>query len=176
MNNGARVENVVPTAAELAGDFSATTYPAVTGAPGGLLPAYGTPDCTAVQNAGYDCLPVDPYTGLNDWGTQVPAAFQTARIGLVAIANHFWSAPNVANTPEGTTNFITNIPGPLVMNQQTYRGDQNLGKIRLSFRPLHSRLLQQPHPVQLRIHRLRYRGIYPDRRRVGDIPYHQHRR
>ncbi len=128
MNNGARVENVVPTAAELAGDFSATTYPAVTGAPGGLLPAYGTPTCTAVQNAGYDCLPVDPYTGLNDWGTQVPAAFQTARIGLVAIANHFWSAPNVPNTPEGTTNFITNIPGPLTMNQQTYRGDQNLGR------------------------------------------------
>jgi hypothetical protein len=81
-----------------------------------------------VQNAGYDCLPADPYTGLNDWGTQVPAAFQTARVGQVAIANHFWSAPNVAGTPEGATNFITNIPGPLVMNQQTYRGDQNLGR------------------------------------------------
>jgi hypothetical protein len=128
MNNGARVQSVVPTAAELGGDFSATTYPAVTGAPGGLLPAYGTPTCTAVQNAGYDCLPVDPTTGLNDWGTQVPAAFQTARIGLVAIANHFWKTPTVAGTPEGTTNFIQNIPGPLVMNQQTYRGDQNLGK------------------------------------------------
>ena len=128
MNNGARVQSVVPTAAELAGDFSATTYPAVTGAPGGLLPAYGTPTCTAVQSAGYDCLPVDPTTGLNDWGTQVPAAFQTARIGLVAIANHFWKAPTVAGTPEGTTNFIQNIPGPLIMNQQTYRGDQNLGR------------------------------------------------
>ena len=128
MNNGARVQNVVPTAAELGGDFSATTYPAVTGYPGGVLPAYGTPACTAVLNAGYDCLPVDPTTGLNDWGTQVPKGVQTARIGLVAIANGFWSAPNVANTPEGTTNFIPNIPGPLTMNQQTYRGDQNLGK------------------------------------------------
>jgi hypothetical protein len=128
MNNGARVENVVPTAAELGGDFSATTVPAVTGFPGGPLPAYGTPGCTAVINAGYDCLPADPFTGQNDWGTQVPKAFQTARIGLVAIANGFWSAPNVANTPEGTTNFITNIPGPLTMNQQTYRGDQLLGK------------------------------------------------
>ena len=128
MNNGARVENVVPTAAELAGDFSAATIPAVTGFPGGPMPAYGTPACTAVINAGYDCLPADPTTGLNDWGAQVPAAFQTARIGLVAIANGFWSAPNIANTPEGTTNFITNIPGPLTMNQQTYRGDQILGK------------------------------------------------
>ncbi len=27
------------------------------------------------------------------------------------------------------TNFIQNIPGPLKMNQQTYRGDQNLGKL-----------------------------------------------
>ena len=26
------------------------------------------------------------------------------------------------------TNFIKNIPGPLTMNQQTYRGDQLLGK------------------------------------------------
>ncbi len=128
MNNGARVENVVPTAAELAGDFSATTVPAVTGYAGGPLPAYGTPACTAVQNAGYDCLPADPTTGLNDWGSMVPAGFQTARIGLVAVANNFWAAPNIANTPEGVTNFITNIPGPLVMNQQTYRGDQNLGK------------------------------------------------
>src|SRR5580658_10336457 len=89
MNNGARVENVVPTAAELSGDFSAATVPAVTGYAGGPLPAYGTPACTAVQNAGYDCLPADPTTGLNDWGTKVPAAFQTARIGQVAIANHF---------------------------------------------------------------------------------------
>jgi hypothetical protein len=128
MNNGERVQNVVPTAAELAGDFSATTYPAVNGLPGGALPAYGTPTCTAVQNAGYDCLPADPTTGLNDWGSVVPASAQTARVGAVAVANHFWSAPNVANTPEGVTNFITNIPGPLVMNQQTYRGDQTLGK------------------------------------------------
>ena len=128
MNNGARVESVNPTPAELGGDFSATTVPAVTGFPGGPLPAYGTPACTAVQNAGYDCLPADPTTGLNDWGTHVPAAFQTARVGLVAVANGFWSTPNVANTPEGTTNFITNIPGPLTMNQQTYRGDQLLGK------------------------------------------------
>src|SRR5580704_7195662 len=129
MNNGARVENVVPTAAELAGDFSATTLPRLTGFPGGPLPAYGTPDCTTVQNAGYDCLPADPTTGLNDWGTQVPAAAQTARIGLVAVANKFWRAPNVPGNPaEGVVNFIDNIPGPLTMNQQTYRGDQLLGK------------------------------------------------
>jgi hypothetical protein len=129
MNNGNRVQAVYPTPAELAGDFSQTTYPAVNGLPGGPLPAYGTPTCTAVQNAGYDCLPADPTTGLNDWGTQVPTAAQTARIGQVAIANKFWRAPNVpGHTDEGVVNFITNIPGPLTMNQQTYRGDQLLGR------------------------------------------------
>ena len=129
MNNGQRVQSVIPTPAELGGDFSATTYPFISAAaPGGALPAFGTPTCTIVQNAGYDCLPADPTTGLNDWGTQVPAAFQTARIGLVAVANKFWHTPTTANTPEGAVNFVQNIPGPLTMNQQTYRGDQNLGR------------------------------------------------
>lgn len=129
MNNGQTVRDVVPTPAELSGDFSGTTYPAVNGLPGGPLPAYGTPTCTAVLAAGYDCLPADPATGLNDWGTQVPAAAQTARIGLVAVKNAFWGTPTVQNQPEGLVNFIQNIPGPLTTNQQTYRGDQNLGKL-----------------------------------------------
>ena len=129
MDNGQRVQSVIPTQAEQAGDFSQTTYPAVSGLPGGPLPAYGTPTCTAVQNAGYDCLPADPFTGLNDWGTQVPASAQTARIGQVAVANKFFRPPTVpGNPPEGVVNFIDNIPGPLTMNQQTYRGDQLLGK------------------------------------------------
>ncbi len=145
MNNGARVQNVVPTPAELTGDFSHTTYPAVNGLPGGPLPAYGTPTCTAVQNAGYDCMPVDPTTGLNDWGTQVPAAVQTAGLGWWRLPINFWRAPTVGQPAEGVTNFITNIPGPLTMNQQTYRGDQNLGQIRFSLRPLHPRQLPEPH-------------------------------
>src|SRR5215467_8227937 len=80
MNNGQRIVEYVPTPAELAGDFSQTTYPAVNGLPGGPLPAFGTPTCTAVLAAGYDCLPADPATGLNDWGSQVPAAAQTGRV------------------------------------------------------------------------------------------------
>jgi hypothetical protein len=128
MNNGARLIEYVPTPAELAGDFSQTTYPAVNGLPGGPLPAFGTPTCTAVLAAGYDCLPANPATGLNDWGTQVPASAQTARIGLVAVQNKFWGTPTVNGTPEGVPNFFVNIPGPLTNNQQTYRGDQNLGK------------------------------------------------
>jgi len=129
MNNGARLVESVPTPAELSGDFSQTTYPAVNGLPGGPLPAFGTPTCTAVLASGYDCLPADPTTGLNDWGTQVPSSAQTARIGLVGVKYGFWGTPTAANTPEGVTNFIQNIPGPLNSNQQTYRGDQSLGKL-----------------------------------------------
>jgi hypothetical protein len=136
MNNGQSIREVVPTPAELSGDFSATTLPQIKDsngnvviAAGSLLPAYGTTACQAAQNAGYDCLPADPATGLNDWGTKVPASAQTARIGLVAVANGFWATPNVANTTEGTNNFITNVGAPLTSNQQTYRGDQNLGRL-----------------------------------------------
>jgi hypothetical protein len=32
-------------------------------AAGSALPAYGTANCQAALNAGYDCLPADPATG-----------------------------------------------------------------------------------------------------------------
>ncbi len=128
MNNGANLTDSVPNPATLTGDFSAETYPAgVGGLPGGPLPAYGTPACTTLLANGYNCLPVNPYTGASM--PKVPSSLFTARIGQVAVANGFWGAPTVANQPEGINNFITNIPGPLHMNQQTYRGDQNLGKL-----------------------------------------------
>ena len=43
--------------------------------------------------------------------------------------NGYLPAPTVANQPEGVTNFIRATPWPLTQNQQTYRGDQNLGKL-----------------------------------------------
>ena len=42
--------------------------------------------------------------------------------------NSFWQAPTIANQPEGVVNYIKNVGFPLHQNQQTYRGDQNLGK------------------------------------------------
>jgi Carboxypeptidase regulatory-like domain len=136
MNNGQTERETVPTPAELSGDFSQSTLPQINDTNGNMvlaagspLPAFGTPACQATLNAGFNCLPGDPFNGTNDWGTQVPTAVQTARIGQVAIANGFWGTPTVTNTNEGVTNFIANVPGPLTMNQQTYRGDQNLGKL-----------------------------------------------
>jgi hypothetical protein len=136
MNNGQSIREVVPTPQELSGDFSATTLPDIKDTNGNLvlpagspLPAYGTPNCQATLNAGFDCLPADPKTGISYPGGIVPMSDQTARIGQVAVANKFWGTPTVANTNEGVINFIKNVGAPLTTNQQTYRGDQNLGKI-----------------------------------------------
>ena len=138
MNNGTRLSESVPNTAMLGGDFSAETYPALATTtvngnavplPGGPLPAYGTTQCTALLSLGYNCMPVDPSTGQAFPNNVVPSSDFTSRIGQVAVANGFWGAPTVANQPEGVTNFIQNIPGPLHQNQQTYRGDQNLGKL-----------------------------------------------
>ncbi len=139
MNNGTLLEESVPNPQSLQGNFSAETYPAlptqtVNGSPvqlpGGTLPNYGTPQCTALLTLGYNCMPVDPTTGQPFPNDTVPQADITARLAKVAIATPgFWGSPTVANQPEGITNFIQNIPGPLHQNQQTYRGDQDLGRL-----------------------------------------------
>jgi hypothetical protein len=132
MNNGSQLQETVPNPAVLTGDFSAETYAPISAAlPGGPLPAYGTPTCTALLANGGNCMPVDPtQPGLPPFpGNKVPASYFTSRIGLLAVNNGYWGAPTVANQPEGITNFIQNIPGPLTMNQQTYRGDQNLRRL-----------------------------------------------
>ena len=133
MNNGSQLQETVPNPATLTGDFSAETYAPInnTTLPGGPLPAYGTATCTALLNNGGNCMPVDPtQAGLPAFGgNMVPSSYFTSRIGLVAVANNYWGTPTVSNQPEGITNFIQNIPGPLHMNQQTYRGDQTLGKL-----------------------------------------------
>ncbi len=128
--NGARVSETVPNPAVLTGNFSQETYPAgVGGLPGGPLPAYGTPACATLLGAGYNCMPVDPTTGQPFPGNMIPSSRFTSRIGLVAVADSFWGAPTVANQPEGVTNFIKSVGFPLTTNQQTYRLDQNIGKL-----------------------------------------------
>lgn len=131
ITNGARQTTSMPNPAILGGDFSAETYqaPANSGLPGGLLPAYGTADCNTLLNKGYNCMPVDPQTGQPFPGNVIPAARQTGNVGQVAVKNGFWQAPTDPNQPEGVVNYIKNVGFPLHQNQQTYRGDQNLGKL-----------------------------------------------
>ena len=130
ITNGARQSTMMPNPAILTGDFSAETYkaPAGSGLPGGLLPAYGTADCSKLLALNYNCMPVNPANGLPFPNNKIPTASQTGNVGLVAVKNSFWYTPSIANQPEGAVNFIHNVGFPLHQNQQTYRGDQNLGK------------------------------------------------
>jgi hypothetical protein len=131
ITNGYRQVDTMPNPAILGGDFSAESYtsPSGSGLPGGPLPAYGTADCSTLLNLGGNCMPVDPTTGLPFPGNVIPAAAQTGNVGAVAVKNGFWPTPTTANAPEGTVNFIKNWGFPLVQDQQTYRGDQELGKL-----------------------------------------------
>ena len=128
--NGARQVTSVPNPAVLTGDFSAETYtaPSGSGLPGGLLPAYGTSDCSKLLTYNFNCMPVDPSTGLAFPGNKIPSAAQTGNVGAVAVKNSFWQTPTLTNQPEGAVNYISSLGFPLHQNQQTYRGDQNLGK------------------------------------------------
>jgi hypothetical protein len=131
LTNGSRQTTTMPNPAILTGDFSAETYkaPSGSGLPGGLLPAYGTADCTTLLGLGYNCMPVNPATGQPFPNNMIPASVQTGNLGLVATKYGFWQTPTLANQPEGAVNYIKNIKFPLHQNQQTYRGDQNLGKL-----------------------------------------------
>jgi hypothetical protein len=139
ITNGIQEQTTMPSPAILAGDFSAESYiaPKNSGLPGGLLPAYGTADCNKLLSLNYNCMPVNPSNGqpFSDGGVlnKIPAALQTGNVGQVAVKNGFWRTPTIANSPEGTPNFFQNIGFPLHQNQQTYRGDQNLGKFGSAF-------------------------------------------
>ena len=139
INNGYQFSAQVPNPATLTGDFSAETYQAQPNAkdgsgnphplPGGPLPAYGDAagDCAVLLNENQNCMPVNPLTGTAYAGNMgVPV---NARLATVAIANGFWAAPTTPGLPEGIVNYIRNAPLPLRTNQQTYRGDQSLGKL-----------------------------------------------
>src|SRR6266567_2916617 len=127
-NGGIAVENV-PNPAVLQGDFSAESYAAIAGLPGGPLPAYGTADCSTLLDNSRNCMPVDPLTGQPFPGNVIPASRFTSRIGQAAVKHSFWATPTVANQPEGISNFTKGFAGALSTNQQTYRGDQSLGKL-----------------------------------------------
>lgn len=124
IDNGGRESESVPNPAALGGDFSSETS-----IDGGPLPAYGTAACTTELNLGHNCMPVDPTTGQPFPGNKIPSAEITNRLAEVAIKYNYFPTPTVANQPEGASNFIESIGFPLTTNQQSYRLDQNLGRL-----------------------------------------------
>ena len=79
-----------------------------------------------------NCLPIDPQTGLPFPGNKIPSDRINSRLALTALANPFFASPTPGlappNSAPGVINRQVNVGFPLTSNQQTYRGDQNLGK------------------------------------------------
>ena len=132
--NGSQDIASVPNPAALTGNFANETYPNLgtqdgVSLPGGPLPAYNTPECKELIKKGYNCMPVDPATGLAFPQNRIPSTAITSRLAQMAIKYNYWQTPTVANQPEGTNNYFVNFGTPLTTNQQTYRIDQSLGKL-----------------------------------------------
>ncbi len=124
ITNGQQLFSAVPNPATLTGNFNGESTQ--TGAP---LPTYGTAACTTLLAAGQNCMPVDPTTGQPFPNNQIPTTEMTSRLANMAIASHYFPTPTSPGKGEGVNNFQATFGTPLTTNQQTYRIDQNLGKL-----------------------------------------------
>ena len=149
--NGYVVQGIVPTPAELTGDFSSSRLPVTPSDPvaPGPLPAFNLASGSVCQQylSGVlqtsngpvnlanplPCLPGDPNTGAAFAGGKIPAS-RFSRLANVAIAAHIFPAPTpacVANANAcggGLNNYQAQENLPNRTNQQTYRLDQDLGR------------------------------------------------
>ncbi len=131
------------------------------------------PSCLSLN---YNCMPVNPATGLPFPGNMIPTALQTGNVGQVAVKNGFWQTPTIANQPEGAVNYINNVGFPLHQNQQSYRGDQNLGKYgSVFFRYTDANYSNQGF-LQLRGPDSRLRDLPPESDELDGLAHHQLRR
>ncbi len=135
IGNGAIIQGIVPTPAELGGDFSATGLPAFDLTPGSPCQVALTNPTTAQP-----CLPGDPTTGAGFPGGIIPTT-SFSRLAKVAVGGGVFPAPTpvcVANPNAcggGINNYQLQTSLPNTTNQQTYRIDQEFGRLgRVFFR------------------------------------------
>jgi Carboxypeptidase regulatory-like domain/TonB dependent receptor len=109
----------VPIPAQLSGDFSTS----------GLTPI--TAGC--VPGATQACLPIDPNTGAPFPGNMIPST-RFSRLAQVELAAGLFPAPNCVGCASGFNyRLVTTLPN--TTDQQTYRLDQELGRLgKLFFR------------------------------------------
>jgi len=104
----------VPTAAQVNGDFSASG-----------LPAYGSANCDTALGNNNPCMPIDPTTGQPFSGNVIPSG-RFSKLANVTLGANLFPAPNCIGCSLG--NYHRSATLPAQTDQQTYRGDQNLGR------------------------------------------------
>src|SRR6266849_1103560 len=123
IKNGFAQTAIVPTSAEMSGDFSATG-----------LPAFGSPECTSgyAAQTPLPCMPIDPETGSPFTGNVIPSN-RFSRLATVALSAGVFVAPTPAcvSNPGSCqgNNYQRNFALPNTTNQQTYKLDQTLGHL-----------------------------------------------
>jgi hypothetical protein len=132
IGNGFVQNGIVPTAAELNGDFSATGLP-----PFSLVPNSPCQLALTATPTSLPCMPGDPQTGAAFPGNIIPfnnPSEPISRLATVALAAGVFPTPTpacVANPNAcggGNNNYQLVRSLPNTTNQQTYKLDQDLGR------------------------------------------------
>ena len=123
IRNGYVVRGQVPDPTQLGGDFSTSG-----------LPAYGSAGCDSgyAQSTPQPCMPVDPQTGSPFLGNVIPST-RFSHLATVALAANIFPAPTpLCISDPGVcqgNNYQQALTLPNTTNQQTYKIDQNLGRL-----------------------------------------------
>lgn len=117
IRKGGISQGIVPTPSELNGDFSSLN-----------VPAFGSAACNAALLLDQPCMPINPTTGLPYAGNQIPSS-DFSRVAAQSLALKFFPAPNCSPAACAGNNYRVNETLPTGFNQQTYKGDQDLGRL-----------------------------------------------
>ena len=117
IREGTILQGLLPSPTQVNGDFSNSG-----------LPAFGTPECSNALAAGGPCMPIDPVTGQPFPGNQIPSnRFSRLATETLALPGTI-AAPNCDPAVCAGNNFRILAMAPTTLNQQTYKGDQVLGR------------------------------------------------
>ncbi|HEV2498945.1 MAG TPA: carboxypeptidase-like regulatory domain-containing protein [Terriglobia bacterium] len=117
IRQGGISQGIVPDASELNGDFSSLN-----------LPAFGTPACNSALLLDQPCMPINPATGQSYPGDQIPTT-SFSHLATQSLALQFFPAPNCSPAACAGNNYRVNETLPTGLNQQTYKFDQDLGRL-----------------------------------------------
>jgi hypothetical protein len=107
----------VPEVAQVNGDFSSS---------GLALPTQGGGPCIATPNTA--CMPIDPLTGAPFPGNQIPSS-RFSVLAQQTLGLNMFPAPNCPGCGGAGFNYRLAATLPQTTNQETYRLDQELGRL-----------------------------------------------